>query len=199
LDDNRFVRLTTPVKQNIGSTVSGEARPTLELVNLAENSVVSVGPVAENPASSVFGNTRVNVTPRQIAVDSRSTAYAITLSGLSVIPLTAAGSERPRIAGGSTGVVNANDGTRTFRPGSFVAINGIHLASQGVADQTPVPTILGGSCVTFSNVQLPLLQTSGTQIVAQVPDDLAPGTYVAQVRSLATGQRSDAVLVTVQR
>jgi hypothetical protein len=179
--------------------VSGEARPTLEMVDLAENSVVSIGPVAENPPLSVFGNARVNVPPRQIAVDSRGTVYALTLSGLSVIPLTAAGSERPRIAGGVSGVVNANDGTRTFRPGSFVAINGANLASQGVADQAPVPTVLGGSCVTFSNIQLPLLQTSGTQIVAQVPDDLLPGTYVAQVRSLATGQRSDAVLVTVQR
>ena len=34
---------------------------------------------------------------------------------------------------------------------------------------------------------------------AQIPDDLRPGLYVAQVRSLANATQSDPVLITVQR
>jgi hypothetical protein len=49
-------------------------------------------------------------------------------------------------------------------------------------------TVLGGSCVTFSDVPLRLLQASPGQISAQLPEDLLPGVYVAQVRSLATAQ-----------
>ena len=82
--------------------------------------------------------------------------------------------------------------------GSFIAISGANLATSAVTDLLPPPTVLGGSCLTFSNLQLPILQTSGDQILAQVPDNASPGSYVAVVRSLGTGQRSDAVVVTVQ-
>ena len=77
-------------------------------------------------------------------------------------------------------------------------ISGVNLATPAVTDLLPPPTVLGGSCLTFSNLQLPILQTSGDQILAQVPDNASPGSYVVLVRSLATGQRSDAVVVTVQ-
>ena len=154
-----------------------------------------VGAVAENPIQSRFGNTRLNVPPRQIAVDAEGTAYILTLSGMSVVPLTPVGASRPQL---SPNIFNANDGTRVFRPGSFVVLSGNNLASPATADQIPPPYVLGGSCVTFSNSQLPLLRTGAGEIVAQVPSGLPPGSYVAVVRSLATGQRSDGVVVTVQ-
>jgi len=197
IDESTFVRLTTPVKQNVSSTASGDARTTLELVDLATKSVALVGAVAENPAVSRFGNTRVNVPPRLMAVDSKGTVYALTLSGLSVIPLTPAGASRPQIS--AAGIINATDGSRNLQPGAFISVSGTNLAAPAVASEVAPLTVLGGVCVTFSDIQLPLLQTSATQIVAQVPDDLPPGPYVAQVRSLATGQRSDAVFVTVQK
>ncbi len=199
VDDDRFLRLTTPVKQSVSSQASGDARPTLELVDLRDNSVSTVGAIAEQPVLSRFGNTRVNVPPRQLVVDSRGTAYAITLSGLTGIPLTPAGAARPQIVGGAAGIRNATDGSQNLRPGSFLTILGSNLAFSAVADQAPVPTLLGGVCVTFSDTQLPLLETGPDRIVGQLPEDLAPGTYVAQVRSLATGQRSDPVIVTVQK
>jgi len=52
--------------------------------------------------------------------------------------------------------------------------------------------------VTFNDVALPLLKTTGGQIVAQIPATVNAGTNVVQVRSLGTGQQSDPVVVTVQ-
>jgi uncharacterized protein (TIGR03437 family) len=133
-------------------------------------------------------------------VDSAGNAYAITLSGLSVIPLTPSGSgSRPQITGGSRGIVNSTDGTPNFRPGSFITVNGTNLAFAASADQIPLPSVLGGSCVTFSDVPIRLMQTSTRQVSGQLPEDLRPGIYVAQVRSLATAQTSDPVVVTVQK
>jgi len=131
--------------------------------------------------------------------DSQGTVYAITLSGLSVIPLTPAGAAtRPAIAAGTRGVVNSADGTNNIKPGSFITVNGTNLAAPATATTIPVPTVLGGSCVTFGDIAVPLLQTSAGQIQAQVPETLRPGTQVVQVRSLATAQASDPVQVTVR-
>ena len=199
IDENAAVRLTTPVKQTLTGTTTSDTRPTLERLDLGGGSVTVVGAVAENPVQSLFGTGRLNVPPRQLVVDSQGMAYAITLSGLTVIPLTPSGASRPQIASGASGIVNANDGTRTFRAGSFIRIAGSNLAAEGSAGGLAAPTVLGGSCVTLSDVPAPLIRTAPGEILAQVPPTLNPGSYVLQVRSLATGQRSDPVLTTVQR
>jgi DNA-binding beta-propeller fold protein YncE len=192
-----FVRLTTPVKQTISSTVNGDARPVLELADISRGSVTVVGPLAENPVNSLYGTTtRVNVPPRQLAVDSQGTVYAITLSGLTVSPLATGAA--PSISTAAGAVVDATSGARTLTPGGFVAISGTNLATENTAVQLPPPTVLGGSCVLFSSVAMPLLQTSPGKIVAQIPATLAGGQYVVQVRSLATGQQSGQVIVTLQ-
>ncbi len=200
LNDTSFLRLTTPVRQNITTATRDDSRTTLEMVNLVtgEDTLVAVAP--ENPITSVFGTTRSNVTPRQLVVDSAgTTAYALTLSGLSVMSLAPSGTDtRPSIAPGSRGIVNSADGTQNVRPGSFITISGSNLASAAVADSVPPPTVLGGSCVTFGDTAVPLLQTSSGQIQAQVPDTLKTGTQVVEVRSLATAQASDPVTVTVR-
>ncbi len=58
--------------------------------------------------------------------------------------------------------------------------------------------MLGGSCVTFGDVTIPLLQTSGGQIQGQIPTTLLSGEQVVEVRSLATAQDSAPVLITVK-
>jgi uncharacterized protein (TIGR03437 family) len=105
---------------------------------------------------------------------------------------------RPTIATGARGIVNSADGTPNFKPGSFITISGANLAGTATADTIPPPTVLGGSCVTFGDIAVPLLVTSKGQIQAQVPDNLPPGTHVVEVRSLATAQDSDPVTVTVR-
>jgi uncharacterized protein (TIGR03437 family) len=113
------------------------------------------------------------------------------------VPLTSSG--RPKLATGASAIVNSTDGTAVLRPGSFVTISGTNLAASASANTLPAPTVLGGSCVTFSDTAVPLIQTAAGKIAAQVPDTLAPGAYVLMVRSLATGQQSDGVVVTIQK
>jgi hypothetical protein len=199
LNENEFLRLTTPVRANITTVTRDDSRTTLEKVNILSGEISLMGIVPENPTVSVFGTTRVNTPSRQMLVDAAgTTAYAVTLSGLSVVSLVpATPNTRPAI-NASRGVVNANDGTANFRPGSFININGTNLAADAVADSLPPPTVLGGSCVTFGDQAVPLLISSSGQIQAQVPDNLRPGTQVVQVRSLASAQESDPVLVTVR-
>ena len=200
LTDSAFLRLTTPVRQAITTATRDDERPTLEVVDLATGNETLAAVAPDNPVVNVFGTTRVNTQPRQMVVDSRGTVHTITLSGLSVIPLTPAGADsRPQIQAGNRGIVNSNDGTANIRPGSFIAVNGTSLATPAKADTIPAPTVLGGSCVTFGDVSVPLLQTSAGQILAQVPDSIRPGVNIVQVRSLATAQASDPVVLTVQK
>ena len=200
LGNNAFLRLTTPVRQAITTVTRDDSRTTLERVDLTtgQDTLAAVPP--ENPVVSVFGTTRQNMNPRMMVADSAGAyAYAITLSGLSVISLAPAGANTvPTIATGAKGIVNAADGSQNFAPGSFITITGTNLASPATAQTLPPPNVLGGSCVTFGDVSVPLLQTSSGQIQAQIPTTLQPGTQVVEVRSLATAQDSAPVVVTVK-
>jgi hypothetical protein len=198
INDRQFLRLTTPVRQNITTATRDDSRTTLDIVNLATGEVTLAGVVPENPVVSVFGTTRFNTNPRQMVVDSAgATVYAITLSGLSVISLAPSGPDtRPSI--NARGIVNSSDGTTNLRPGAFITVSGSNLAGPATADTIPPPTVLGGSCVTFGDISVPLLSTSKGQIQAQIPDTLPAGTHVVEVRSLATAQQSDPVIVTVR-
>jgi DNA-binding beta-propeller fold protein YncE len=200
LGTTAFLRLTTPVRQAITTVTNDDSRTTLELVNLTTGEDTLAGVVPENPVLSVFGTTRSNTNPRMLVADSAgANAYALTLSGLSVISLAPSGANTlPIIATGPKGIVNAADGTQNFAPGSFITISGTNLAAPATAQTLPPPTVLGGSCVTFGDVSIPLLQTSSGQIQAQIPTSLQGGTQVVEVRSLATAQDSAPVLVSVK-
>ena len=200
ISETQFVRMTLPVRQNLAAAVRDDARPVLEQVDIrtGAESVVAVAP--DNPFFTITGQQRISVPARQLTVDAAGTAFLITLSGLAVVPLQRTGTApRPAIAAGSRGILNANNGSTTFGPGSFITVSGANLGAAATADQLPLPTVLGGACVTLSDVPLTLLQTSGGLITAQIPDTLRPGQYIAQVRSLSTATQSDAVVVTVQR
>ena len=108
-----------PVRQTITTATRDDSRTTLEMINLITGEDQLIGVAPENPVTSVFGTTRSNVQPRMMVVDSAgTTAYAITLSGLSVISLAPTGSNtRPTIAAGARGVVNSADGTAEDQAG----------------------------------------------------------------------------------
>lgn len=200
LSETRFLRATTPVRQNITTATRDDARTTLELVDIRTQSESVAAVLPENPQFTVFGATRINVPSRQMILDARGeNAYAISISGLTVLPLRSDNTTQPRLPAGIRAVVNSNDGTPNFRPGSFVSITGTSLASTAAADSLPLPTVLGGACVTLNDVPLPLINTSPTQISAQIPENVRPGQNVLQVRSLATAQSSEPIVVTVQR
>jgi uncharacterized protein (TIGR03437 family) len=63
----------------------------------------------------------------------------------------------------------------------------------------PLPTVMGGVCVTLNNQPLPLMSTAGEQIVAQIPPNLAAGRYPLVVRNLNAGAATNPVQVTVAR
>ncbi len=202
VDANYFIRMTLPVRQNLNPTSTrDEARTTLELVDIRSSAEQLLGVIPENPPTTLLGQTRANVPPRWMAVNrAGTTAYAITLSGLSVVPLAQnTSSARPTIPLGTRGIVNSVDGTQNIRPGSFITVTGQNLGVATTSDQIPLPSVLGGSCLVMNDMPLPLISVSPTQISAQVPDTLRPGLYVFQVRSLGLAQQSDPLVITLQR
>ena len=197
-DNNNYIRFSTTIRANITATSVDEPRPTLDIVNVPTNSVQQLGVAPENPRYTLFGNTRFNISPRAMVVDTKGgNAYVITLSGLSVIPLTVGGAPRPAIASGNKNIVDSTTNTNVIRVGGFITVNGTNLASAVSASTVPAPTVLGGSCVLFNDIALPLIRTAAGSIQAQIPAAVSSGTNVVQVRSLATGTQSDPVVVTV--
>jgi uncharacterized protein (TIGR03437 family) len=83
------------------------------------------------------------------------------------------------------GIVNIANFQPSVAPGSLVSMFGSNLASTATASTGPLPTVLGGTCVTVNNVAVPLLATSPGQINAQIPVTLAAGRYSVMVRSIA--------------
>jgi hypothetical protein len=198
VDSASFVQLTTPIRATITSTTTDDPRTELELVNIVNGTDNLIGVVPEQPLVTILGTTRYNTTPRNMVVDAAgTTAYALTISGLSVISLAATSSATQPTINAANGIVNSTDGSTNIQPGGFVTINGQNLASPAKALTVPPPTVLGGSCVTFGDISAPLLQTASGQILAQVPPTVLPGAQIVEVRSLATAQESAPVEITV--
>jgi uncharacterized protein (TIGR03437 family) len=133
--------------------------------------------------------------PHGLVVDSSSTSYALSFSGLTIVPMQDNRNRAPSFSVG--GVVNAASFTGAPAPGGLVSIFGSDLASADAAGSLPLPTFLGDVCVTANDIALPLLATSPSQINAQIPPELAAGRVTLAVRSPSRGTLSAGVLVTV--
>jgi len=191
-----FARFSTPVRAN--SSVAPTDAGLVEVVDAASLRTTATANALEGPLSVVTGAARVNVSGRTMALDpSGTTAYVLTTSGLSVIPLSPATQSAPQLAG--TPVENSADLTAGIAPGGLVSIFGKNLAASGSSTGTPLPTTLGGTCVTLNNAPISLLATSPTQINAQLPFTLAAGRYPLVVRSIAGQAASAAANVTVSK
>ncbi len=194
-----FVRMTTAVRTNLTATTPDDVHTTLEAVDTKTGAAAIAARMPENPVLPEFALARIQVPPRTMVVDSNGTVYALTLSGLSVVPLTpATSSTQPAIAANG-GVTNSTSPTAAIKPGSFITIKGTSLAAAATANTLPPPTLLGGSCVLVGDVAIPLISTSPTQISAQIPANASPGIKVLQVRSLSMAQQSQRVVVTIQK
>jgi uncharacterized protein (TIGR03437 family) len=123
-------------------------------------------------------------------------AYALTASGLSIIPLasTTNAASRPSINFG--GVVSLADYTTPLAAGGLAAIFGKNLGTTATAG-APLPDVVGGTCVTLNNQPLPLAMVSPGQINAQIPVGLAAGKYPLVVRSIGNKVASSSTTVTV--
>jgi DNA-binding beta-propeller fold protein YncE len=198
VDRSDFLRMTTPVRTSITATITDDVHTTLQLVSTTTGATSTVAEMPDNPIYSLFGSTRTAMPARQMVVDANGVAYAITLAGLSVMPTATTTTATSPATASSKAVVNATNGSSTYAPGAFIEINGTNLASMATATTLPAPTVLGGSCVLVDDVAIPLLSTSPTQIMAQLPSTIRAGSNVLEVRSLTNAQRSAPVVVSIQ-
>ena len=89
----------------------------------------------------------------------------------------------------SGGVVNAASFLPAVAPGSVISIFGTNLAAGNAgAAAVPLPTSLGGTSVTVNGKAAPLFFVSPTQINAQLPYEIAPGsaTLVVTANGVST-------------
>ncbi len=194
---NTFIRFAQPVRAN--ANVAASEAPVLEIVDAVTGLTVRQSAALEGPLSTVAGTNRANVNGRTLAVDAAgTTAYAITTSGLSIIPLDVVNpADRPVVSPG--GIVSAASYTPAIAPNTIISIFGRNLGNLQSASTSTLPTVLGGLCVTMNNTPLPLFLSSTGQINAVIPPETPPGRYPVLVRSIEKKIASLPTLMTVAR
>jgi uncharacterized protein (TIGR03437 family) len=183
-----FARFSTPVTAaNAAATDAG----LLEIIDLNTQRTTATANSLESPATLVRTGQRLNIQGRAMAINAAgNAAFVLTASGISVIPLdTVSTAGAPQIA--TNGIVNTANFQTAVAPNGLISIMGRNLGTTAASGTTPLPSTLGGVCVTLNNAPLPLLATSAGQINAQLPPTLAAGRYPVVVRSL-TGQGASA-------
>ncbi|MGE5487316.1 MAG: hypothetical protein ACM3ZB_05790 [bacterium] len=106
--------------------------------------------------------------PRTLAPLPRGEAVvSLSTSGFMVLPADyEAGPNAPRVRT----AVNSADFSTAVAPGGLISIFGDNLSSvTASASQTPLPTLLGDTCITINDQLAPLLFVSPNQINAQLP------------------------------
>ncbi len=177
-----YARFTQPVRTSATSTVTDPGQ--IEIDDASSGNPMRAVNALEGQASVATGTRAVTTNARTLVVDpSGTTAYALTESGLSIIPLTPISpTVRPAVSQG--GIVNLGSYQSSVAPGGLVGIFGSNLGATASSSGSPLPTVLGGTCITINNVPLPLIATTSGQINAQIPTTLAAGKYTAVVRSI---------------
>jgi uncharacterized protein (TIGR03437 family) len=181
--NSRFAIFSPPPTAGANAATAGA--PVVQIMDAAAGNPVSSANAVEGPITQVTGTARTSISGRTMAVDAAgTTAYVVTTSGLSIVPLAPlSASDRPQP--NQNGAVNLASYQLPVAANGLVSIFGQNLAANDAYSSSPLPLILGGTCVTLNNVALPLFATSPTQINAQIPPSLAAGNYTLVVRSIA--------------
>jgi uncharacterized protein (TIGR03437 family) len=192
-----FARFTAPIRTSL--TTPATDAGIVELVDATSQKTVAQVNTPEGPLNTAtLAGRATNVNGRQMVVDAASnTAYLITATGLTIITLPTAAVAAPTLTPG--GIVNTANFQSKVAAGGLIAIFGRNLASTASAPGTPLPTILGGTCVTLNNTPLPLMAASSGQINAQLPPTLTAGNYQVVVRSLTAQAASSTSTIPVAR
>jgi uncharacterized protein (TIGR03437 family) len=193
-----YAIFTQPVRSSTTSTATDAG--IIQMMTVSSGQTQQSINALEGAPSVVAGNNRVVTNGRTLVVDSiGGNVYAITASGLSVIPTTpVASSMQPRIA--SSGVLNLANNRSTVAANEMAAVFGTNLASAANVTSGQFPTILGGTCVTLNNQAVPLVMSSTGQINLQIPPGVAAGKYPLVVRSIANQvASSNSITVTVAK
>jgi len=193
---NTFARFVQAARAaNAVATDAG----TIEIVDAATGSAIRSAPMLEGPLSQITTGAQVTIDGRIMAVDASGlTAYVLTESGLSIVPLDMVpAADRPQVS--ARGIVNAASYQTTVAPNALISIFGRNLGASAQANNVPLPTVLGNICVTINNSPLPLFMSSTGQINAQLPPALATGNYTVIVRALDKKLASPPAALTVSR
>jgi uncharacterized protein (TIGR03437 family) len=193
----QYARFTQPIRTSATAVIT--TAPTVDIIDTSTGATRSSVPALEGPLTPLTSTTTAaTVAGRTMAIDSTGTnAYILTISGLSVIPLTvASAANRPTLNQKAT--VNIASLSTAIAPNTLVSISGKNLAAAASAPTSgTLPTILGGVCVTLGSTPIPLLMTSPTQINAEIPPQLASGSYQVIVHEIGTGLASSSQSTTV--
>lgn len=193
-----YARLTQPIRANANQLPSDAGL--IELIDANSGATMRTVPALEGPISQATANGRPTaVEARTMAIDSSgSTAYVLTTSGLSIIPLDLPNpADWPVV--NPRGAVNLASYQTSVAPNGLLSIFGRNMAASDAATSAPLPTTLGGVCVTLNSTALPLFMTSAGQINAQIPPDLATGNYSLSVRAIGKNVASAAQQVAVSK
>lgn len=194
INGTTFARFTQPVSlgNNIATTDAGQ----IEIDDASTGNAMRTFNTLEGQASTVTGTRAAPTNGRTLVVDAAgTTAYALTQSGLSIIPITPIPvTARPAVSQG--GVINLGSYQAAVAPGGLIGIFGQNLATGATNSASTLPTVLGGTCVTLNNSPLPLIATTSGQINAQLPTTLVAGKYPLVVRSI-TNQAASLFPITV--
>ena len=203
LSATQVALFTTPVRATATSTVTDPGQ--IEIYDPATGTQMETLPALEGPSSVVIGNGVVTAFPRTLAVNTDATtgpsAYVLTATGMSIVALAASPANaaiKPTVNPG--GIVNLADFTAGLASGGLITVFGKNLGTMATATATtttPLPTLLGGMCVTLNNAPIPLELTSPGQINGQIPVTLAAGRYPLVLRSIANQAESSSSTVTV--
>ena len=185
-----FLRVTLATTSTTSAGAAG-----LEMVDTNTGNIMRRLDMLEGPAATVTNN-RQNVVGRTMVVDATGTnAYVITASGLSIVPLdqTVPAADRP--APNQNGTVSLASYLPPVAQGGLITIFGRNMADTAIASTSgPLPTTLGGVCVTLNNIPIPLLMTSPNQINALVRPEVATGRFPLLVRNV--NKKAAALLAT---
>jgi uncharacterized protein (TIGR03437 family) len=177
--------------------------PAISLADSRTGSAMSQFSALEGPLTQTTaigpGGGRTSTNGRTMSVDSTgAAAYMISVSGLSIIPLTTVpAAQKPVVSRG--GAVNLASYQSAVAVNGLLSIFGSNLGSTAQAATVPLPTTLGGTCVTLNNVPVPLFLMSPGQINAQIPPNLAAGTYPLVIHSIANQAASTSQNITVSK
>ena len=126
----------------------------------------------------------VNVDGRTLVVDlADNTAYVVTNSGISIVPIDLPSrADTPLPA--RDGLVNLSSMQPAISQNGLISIFGQNLGDSATSSANPLPTFLGGLCVTLGQTPVPLIMTSPTQINALIPADATVGRNTLVIRNV---------------
>ena len=149
------VRTTSPAINTAG---------VIERVDLSTGIPLRPTRMVESP---LLGSPATPFTRTLAALSNRSAFVSLSASGFTVLPWNYDEAYAvPRLET----VVNSADFTPLVASGGLISVFGSQLSTvTAVASEIPIPSILGGACLTVNGEPAPLLMISPSQINAQLP------------------------------